>query len=343
MCSSVSVSDGSPSNPPPPTMAASPGGAPPDEVVLLCRGLTKRYRQRTVLDRVDVALHRGEVFGLLGPNGAGKTTFIRMILGLGLPAAGSIVVFGKDLFRHRREVLRQVGAVVEAPAFFEYLSGLENLRRLVGLTRPLPAARLLESLDAVGLRDAAQAKVGTYSYGMKQRLGIAQALLPDTRLLILDEPTNGLDPHGIAGMRRLIRQLAAERGMTVLISSHLLAEIEQVCDRVAIIHRGRCLIETGIDELRAHSVRLEVEVSGPAPLLERLAAESGAAERRPGAAADGSLTLVYRDGIEVPQIVRTLVLAGAEVRRVQTRRETLEDVFLRLTGTGSSDVRIDAF
>lgn len=312
------------------------------EPVLTCHDLTKRYRGRTALDRVNVEIREGEVFGLLGPNGAGKTTFIRMILGLGLPNTGAISVFGRDLFTHRREVLRQMGAVVEAPVFFEYLSGLENLRRLVGLTHPLPEQRLLEGLEAVSLREAALARVGTYSYGMKQRLGIAQALLPDTRLLILDEPTNGLDPHGIAGMRRLIRQLAVERQVTILISSHLLTEIEQVCDRVAIIHRGRCLVQTGIDELRARSTRLEVDVSGPPVRAESLGRDTGATACR-AAGSDGTTTLVYEGPADTPSIVRRLVQAGAEVARVQTRRESLEDVFLRLTQTGDSDARIDAF
>ena len=312
------------------------------EPVLVCRGLTKLYRGRAALDGVDVDVHEGEVFGLLGPNGAGKTTFIRMILGLGLPKAGSISVFGMDLFTHRRQVLRHVGAVVEAPVFMEYLSGLENLSRLVGLTRALPEARLLDSLQAVGLREAARAKVGTYSYGMKQRLGIAQALLPDTRLLILDEPTNGLDPHGIAGMRRLIRQLALERRMSVLISSHLLTEIEQVCDRVAIIHKGRCLVQTGIAELRTHSHRVEIDLRGPAALVEALRRDP-AVTATPAADDDGTTTLVYRDPTDIPDLVRRLVQDGADVLRVQTRRETLEEVFLRLTRTGDSDVRIDAF
>jgi ABC-2 type transport system ATP-binding protein len=312
------------------------------EPVLVCRGLTKLYRGRAALDGVDVDVHEGEVFGLLGPNGAGKTTFIRMILGLGLPTAGRISVFGMDLFTHRRQVLRHVGAVVEAPVFLEYLSGLENLSRLVSLTRALPEAHLLESLQAVGLREAARARVGTYSYGMKQRLGIAQALLPDTRLLILDEPTNGLDPHGIAGMRRLIRQLALERRISVLISSHLLTEIEQVCDRVAIIHKGRCLIQTTIDELRTHSFRVEIDVRGPAALAEALGRDTAVSASQAGDR-DDTTTLVYRDPVDIPQLVRRLVEAGGEVLRVQTRRETLEEVFLRLTRTGDSDVRIDAF
>jgi lantibiotic transport system ATP-binding protein len=312
------------------------------EPVLVCRGLTKKYRGHAALNAVDVEIREGEVFGLLGPNGAGKTTFIRMILGLGLPQAGSISVFGMDLFTHRRQVLRHLGAVVEAPVFLEYLSGLENLGRLVGLTRGLPEAQLLDSLQAVGLREAARAKVGTYSYGMKQRLGIAQALLPDTRLLILDEPTNGLDPHGIAGMRRLIRQLALERRMSVLISSHLLAEIEQVCDRVAIIHKGCCLVQTCIDDLRAQGVRVEIDVRGAAAPAAELGRQT-AATASYAAEAEGTTTLVYRDPVDVPDLIRRLVHAGAEVLRVENRRESLEEVFLRLTRTGDSDVRIDAF
>ncbi len=321
---------------------APPAPPQPQEPVLVCRGLTKRYGTRTALDNVSVEVRCGEVFGLLGPNGAGKTTFIRVILGLGLPQAGSVSVFGQDLFRSRRAVLRHVGAVIEAPAFFEYLSGLENLRRLVELTRRVPEERLLDSLQAVGLKEAARARVGTYSYGMKQRLGIAQALLPDTRLLILDEPTNGLDPHGIAGMRRLIRQLALERRMTILVSSHLLSEVEQVCDRVAIIHRGQCLLQTGIAELRAGSSRLEIDVRAPEALLQQLLAEPGAPETHHCQTRDAT-TLIYRGPQDTPRLVRRLVQNGADVLRVQEVRESLEDVFLRLTRTGENDVRVDAF
>ncbi|MBN2451617.1 MAG: ABC transporter ATP-binding protein [Lentisphaeria bacterium] len=310
--------------------------------VLVCRGVTKRYGRHTALDRLDLELRRGEVVGLLGPNGAGKTTLIRMILGLGFPTAGAITVFGEDLFRRRRQILRQVGAVVEAPAFYDYLSGLENLRRLVALTAPVDEARLAEGLDAVGLTAAARRRVGTYSYGMKQRLGIAQALLPDTRLLILDEPANGLDPHGIAGIRRLIRQLAESKRMAVLVSSHLLGEIEQVCDRVAILHHGTCLAQAGVDEIRAREARLEVDVAATEAALRALADRSGATQLSLGGES-GQGTLLYRPPGDVPGRVRVLAAAGADILRVQVHRETLEDVFLRLTRTEHDDVRIDAF
>ncbi len=316
-----------------------------NEPVLVCRGVTKRYGAVAALDAVDLAVGPGQVFGLLGPNGAGKTTLIRMILGLGLPTSGQIHLFGLDLFRRRREILRRVGAVIETPAFFEYLSGLENLRRLTALTARVPEKRLLDTLELVGLRHAARKKVGAYSYGMKQRLGIAQALLPDARFLVLDEPTNGLDPNGIAGVRNFIRDLARRRGLTVLVSSHLLAEIEQICDQVAILDHGRLILQAPVCELRNQAARLEVDLAESPQAAAALAETTGAAEVQ---ARDGSnrVTLVYRPPPEsVPELVRRLVHAGARILRVEPRHETLEEIFLRLTHNGDSgpNVRTDAF
>ncbi|MCJ8330337.1 MAG: ATP-binding cassette domain-containing protein, partial [Lentisphaeria bacterium] len=202
--------------------------------ILTARNITKRYGKQYALKDIDLTINEGEIFGFLGPNGAGKTTFIKIMLGLATPHDGELELMGVDIFRNRKAAIQQVGAVVEAPIFFEYMTAYENLSYLVALSKKISRERILDVLDMVGLSAAVNKKVGAFSYGMKQRLGIAQALLPDTRFLILDEPTNGLDPHGISGVRKLIRKLTSELGITVFLSSHLLIEVEQICDRVCI-------------------------------------------------------------------------------------------------------------
>ncbi|MCK5801777.1 MAG: ABC transporter ATP-binding protein [Lentisphaeria bacterium] len=310
--------------------------------LLHSRGLTKRYGKKTVLNSMDLDLWEGEVLGLLGPNGAGKTTFIKIILGLVLPNAGEVKVFGLDLFSQRRSIITQVGAVVEAPIFFGYLSAYRNLRHLVELTQPVPDERILNALETVGLLGVAHDKVDTFSYGMKQRLGIAQALLPDTRLLILDEPTNGLDPHGIAGIRRLVRTLSDKRGITILLSSHMLSEVEQMCDRVAIIHHGDKVLETSVEKLRRETGGLDIEITASKDIAARLQ-ELGSPEI---VSPQGRDTMVLRwrgEEHDVPALVAKLVAMGAGVRRVERRQSTLEDVFLEHTTAGEGDVRIDSF
>ncbi|NQZ71175.1 MAG: ATP-binding cassette domain-containing protein, partial [Lentisphaeria bacterium] len=202
--------------------------------ILTARNITKRYGKQYALKDIDLTINEGEIFGFLGPNGAGKTTFIKIMLGLATPHDGELELMGVDIFRNRKAAIQQVGAVVEAPIFFEYMTAYENLSYLVALSKKISRERILDVLDMVGLSAAVNKKVGAFSFGMKQRLGIAQALLPDTRFLILDEPTNGLDPHGISGVRKLIRKLTSELGITVFLSSHLLIEVEQICDRVCI-------------------------------------------------------------------------------------------------------------
>lgn len=312
------------------------------EPALLCEKLCKRYGRHEVLRGVDLRVEPGQVFGLLGPNGAGKTTLIRLVLGLALPTSGRVRIFGRDLFTARREVIRHVGAVVEAPCFFPYLTAFENLHHLVSLTQPLPRERILETLGAVGLGPVALRKVGTFSYGMKQRLGIAQALLPDTRLLILDEPTNGLDPHGIAGMRNLIRRISSERGIAVLVSSHLLGEIEQVCDRVVILHHGRKVIDSSLEELQTRDAEIEVLVEPDPAALARASLDG--ALRSSDECEDGlQLLRLSLPEAEIPAVVRTLVAAGLAVHRVERRTRNLEEIFLQHTEQGESDVRIDSF
>src|SRR5207237_8722036 len=218
------------------------------EVVLRTRNLSKQYGKRLAVDNLTLEVHRGEIFGFLGPNGAGKTTTIRMALGLIAPTSGSVEILGQDVFAHRAQVLPRVGALVETPALYTYLSGRNNLRAVASVLGGVPKARLDAVLDLVGLGIRQKDRVRTDSLGMKQRLGVAIALLQDPDLLILDEPANGLDPAGIVEMRDLMHQLSAA-GKTVFISSHLLTEVQQICTRVAIINLGKLVTESTIEEL----------------------------------------------------------------------------------------------
>lgn len=325
-------------------MPDSPPPPHPSAPVLSCRGVTKSYGDKTVLDGMAVDLAPGEILGFLGPNGAGKTTLIKIILGLVTPSAGDVSVFGIDLFAARHAAMQQVGAIVEAPLFFEYMTARDNLVHLSSLTRPVPAAKVQETLDLVGLSEVSGRNVGTFSYGMKQRLGIAQALLPETRLLILDEPTNGLDPHGIAGMRKLIRDLARRLGISVFISSHLLNEVEQVCDRVIIIHHGKKVLEGGVAALKAHHGEVEVVLRKPA---DEGPIRTHPAFRRGHDADDAGMPVtvaVFRvAAAEVPQLVRALTAAGLDILQVKPKRHTLEDLFIESTSAGDRDARIDSF
>ena len=218
-----------------------------DQYVIETSGLTKRYGSIVAVDGVSLRVPRGQVFGLLGPNGAGKTTTIGMLLGLAKPTAGSVRLFGVGAEGNSNELLRRVGAIVESPAFYPYLSGRNNLRFFQGISgrgQPDEIDRLLET---VGLSERAESKFRTYSLGMKQRLGLAYALLGDPDLLILDEPTNGMDPAGMVEVRELIRGLGND-GHTILLSSHLLNEVEQMCDSVAILSRGKLIVQGSVKE-----------------------------------------------------------------------------------------------
>jgi ABC-2 type transport system ATP-binding protein len=211
------------------------------------RGLTKRYGQRTAVDGISLSVQPGEVYGFLGPNGAGKTTTLRMLLGLVAPTAGTVSVLGRP--PGDPGALARIGSLVEGPAFYPYLSGRDNML-VVARYAGAPVSRIAEVLQTVDLADRAGDKFATYSLGMKQRLGVAAALLKEPELVILDEPTNGLDPAGMRDMRRLVRALGAG-GRTVLLSSHLLGEVQQICDRVGVIDRGRMVAESTVEALRA--------------------------------------------------------------------------------------------
>src|SRR5436309_4094862 len=216
---------------------------------VVARSLVKRYGDLVAVDHVDLTVERGDVFGYLGPNGAGKTTSLRMLLGLIRPTAGSARLFGRDPLHEGAKALEGVAGFVEGPRFYPYLTGRRNLRLLADYDDPVSGARIDEVLELVELRDRAKDRVGGYSHGMRQRLGIAAALLRQPQLLLLDEPTTGLDPAGMRDMRDLVRRLASE-GITVVLSSHQMTDVEELCNRVAIINHGRILYEGAVAELK---------------------------------------------------------------------------------------------
>jgi ABC-2 type transport system ATP-binding protein len=301
------------------------------ESVLSAEGLTKRFGKREAVSDVSFDVLAGEVFGFLGPNGAGKTTTIRMLVGLARPDRGRVRIQGLDLRSHFSRAMAHVGCIVESPDLYKYLTGRENL---VHFSRMLPAGaaeRIPELATMVALSERLDDKVATYSLGMRQRLGIAQALLGNPDVLILDEPANGLDPAGIREIRQLVRHLAADRGISVFVSSHLLSEIELMCDRVAIIHRGRTLATGPVRELAGRvagdSVRLRARPAGKA--AEILAA-FGPAEAEAGEGEGVVTARVPAD--RVPEALRALVAGGVDVFTIERGHSSLEDVFLEITG-----------
>ena len=248
------------------------------EAVLEAHGLSKSYGSRQAVKSLDLSVGRGEIFGFLGPNGAGKTTTIRMALGLIRPTAGSVEVLGRGRRQHRERVLPRVGALVESPALYTYMSGRDNLKAVGDVLGGVPGARIDAVLETVGLADRQRDRVRTYSMGMKQRLGLAIALLNDPDLLILDEPANGLDPAGIVEMRDLLRRLSAE-GKTVFISSHVLSEVQQICDRVAIINLGELVKVATVEELVASHGEFTVVVEDAPAVLELIRRQDWGTER----------------------------------------------------------------
>ncbi len=304
-----------------------------DGVALATQGLAKRYGPRVALDGLDLRVPNGVVYGFLGPNGAGKTTTMRILTGLIRPDAGRVEVLGRPFGRGDRRRLFEVGALIESPSFYPFLSGRENLRALAATGAPTSKARADELLQLVNLQDRAGDKVSGYSLGMKQRLGIAGALLSDPKLLLLDEPANGLDPAGIAGMRDTLRALAAT-GKTVFVSSHILSEVQQLADVVGIIAHGKLVREGPIDELlRAEgTVRVRVavdEVPTAGPTLEQVAgAGTVKAEHGP----EGGWLDVRIDPGRAAELNRALAGVGVYASRIEVGT-TLEALFLELTGS----------
>ncbi|MEU4221938.1 ABC transporter ATP-binding protein [Actinoplanes sp. NPDC026623] len=303
------------------------------DLAVATQGLTKRFGSQVAVDTVDLAVPRGAVYGFLGPNGSGKTTTIRLLLGLISPTSGGHELLGSAMPDHAADVLSRVGALVEGPGFHPYLSGRDNLRRLDAADRTAEArtadARIATALDRVGLAAAAAKRYRTYSLGMKQRLAIAATLLMPRELLILDEPTNGLDPQGTREVRALVGTLAAE-GATVLLSTHLLAEVEQVCTHVGVMHRGKLVAQQPLSQLRADAaprVRVLTDQSAQAAGVLRTLGLTEVAET--AAEATGQLGPVAPE-----KIVAALVHDGVAVRGFAVEAPSLEDVFVSLTGRG---------
>ncbi len=297
------------------------------------RGLVKRYGDVLAVDHVDLNVRTGDVYGFLGPNGAGKTTTLRMALGLITPTEGTVELFGRDPLRHGAHALEGVAGFVEAPRFYPYLSGRKNLELLAALDGDGAAARIDEVLEIVELSGRARHKVGGYSHGMRQRLGIAAALLRSPRLLILDEPATGLDPAGMRDMRELIRRLA-DQGITVLLSSHQLPEVQELCDRVAIVDAGRVVYEGALADLRRQGgAGYRLRTTDDRRALEVALAQAGIEHAAIGEHGLG-LQAQERD---VGELSLALAQAGIGILALTPELATLEDLFFRLTEGGDGE------
>jgi ABC-type multidrug transport system ATPase subunit len=304
------------------------------DLAIETHGLSKTFGRQRVVDDLALAVPRGSVFGFLGPNGSGKTTTIRMLLGLASATAGDIRLLGDRIPDSAAEVLPRVGALVEGPSFYPFLSGRANLRRLDTADRYAPSttrsARVDAALDRVGLSHAADKKAHAYSLGMKQRLGLANALLVPRDLLVLDEPTNGLDPQGTREVRSLIRSLADD-GTTVFVSSHLLAEIEQVCTHIGVMSTGTLVAQGSLDELRAGGTE---RVTVRTPDREQARGVLAAIGLEPDHSRDDTVTAELPNGMPAEAVTEALVLAGVRVRGLAVAGASLEDRFVALTGEG---------
>ncbi|WP_416730745.1 ABC transporter ATP-binding protein [Fictibacillus sp. JL2B1089] len=295
------------------------------------KNLTKKIKGKQIIKGVSFTLVPGEVFGFLGPNGAGKTTTIRMIVGLISPTSGTIKIGGKNVRTEFTEAMRHLGCIVENPELYPYLTGWENLIHFQKMDSSIPKTRLKEVIELVGLQNRIHDRVSTYSLGMRQRLGIAQALLGKPKVLILDEPTNGLDPAGIREMREFIRQLAREENLSVLVSSHLLSEIQLMCDRVAIISKGTVLRTDSVDNLLAEQERVIWRAEPIQVAKEILSMETEVTE-----GPDQTLITLYNEPL-LPDWNEKLVKAGVKVKEMRTQLPSLEDLFLEVTGGESID------
>ena len=296
--------------------------------IVQTRGLCKQYGKVLRVNHLDLKVPEGAIYGFLGPNGAGKSTTLKMILGLVLPTAGSISVFGKEVNGHNRlDMLKQVGSLIESPSYYGHLTGEENLK-VVQTLRGVPEKDVYEVLEIVRLEGQRSKKVAHYSLGMKQRLGLAAALLGFPRLLILDEPTNGLDPAGIQEMRELICSLPARFGMTVLVSSHLLSEIDQMADHVGIIREGELVFQDTLETLHRHSRHNLALRTGDNEGALKLLHQS----RVPCAQEEDYILLPRLDDPDAAKLIRYLIGHGVDVLRLEERQKSLEDIFLELTG-----------
>lgn len=305
-------------------------------VAVEIRNLTKIIGKKTIVDNLSFDIPRGEVFGFLGPNGAGKTTTIRMMVGLISKSHGRVSINGIDVDKDFTGAMKHVGAIVENPEMYKYLSGYQNLKHFARMSSGVTTDRIRDVVKQVGLEPRIRDRVKTYSLGMRQRLGLAQALLRHPDVLILDEPTNGLDPAGIRELRDYLRTLAKDEGLTVIVSSHLLSEMELMCDRVAIIQAGKLV---DVREVRgaagaedAHSVTV-IEVDRPEAALEVLHLQHEAVKAQQ---VDNRIEVsLTRE--DVPSVVHNLAMANVKIYGVGTVNKSLEDTFLELTGGVSND------
>lgn len=301
------------------------------DVILQTRDLGKQYKKRWAVHHLNLEVHRGDVFGFLGPNGAGKSTTIRMLLTLIKPTEGDVSLFGRSIKKEREEALRAVGGIVEKPDFYLYLSAFRNLEIVGALNGGVGRKRIQEVLDLVGLGQRASDSVKTYSHGMKQRLGIAQALLSDPELVILDEPTSGLDPQGMKEIRDLIRHLAHDQMKTVMLSSHLLNEVEMVANRMAIINKGELVTQGGVADLLDKGEKYVVVRGKPAATLRATLKEQKFVKKVVSRGDECEVTMSFDD---IPALAKTLVNEGVEVQALIPCR-SLEEFFLSLTESES--------
>jgi ABC-type multidrug transport system ATPase subunit len=297
--------------------------------IIEVRRLTKSFNEIIAVDDLSFTVNKNEVYGFLGQNGAGKSTTIRMLLSLIRPTHGQIKIFGLNLLKHRKEILQRVGAIIEKPDLYKYLTALENLRFFAAMSGlKLNRQQLLDKLEKVGLSERADSKVKTYSQGMKQRLGIAVALVHDPELIILDEPMNGLDPQGIADIRHLISHLSKDLGKTVFISSHLLSEMEQVADSLLIIHKGKKIAEGKMQQLlNPDQSKVEVEVNSAAELEQKLK-ESGWGKKI--ISSNGRKLTMHMKKEEIPLFVHQMSEMKQKIYSIY-QKNSLEDYFLSLT------------
>jgi ABC-2 type transport system ATP-binding protein len=292
--------------------------------VIQLRGVSKQFGTRWAVRDLDLAVPRGEIFGLLGHNGAGKSTTIGMMLGQVWPTTGELRICTHDITRHRAQALHRVGAIFETPVFYDYLSGWKNLQILSHYTAPTPPERIAKIVDWVGLTGREHDKVSKYSHGMRTRLALAQALLPDPELLILDEPSDGLDPEGIHEMRLTIQRLQKELGLTILLSSHLLNEVEQLCTRIAVLNQGKKVFEGTLADAKQTKQWVRLKVGDFARAAASLLADQLITDTR-----DGSL-VALADGVKTDALVRRLVALDIPVFEVAPEEETLESFYLTL-------------
>jgi ABC-type multidrug transport system ATPase subunit len=302
------------------------------EIILQTKNLGKQYKSRWAVHHLDLEVHRGDVFGFLGPNGAGKSTTIRMLLSLIRPTEGEVFLFGKSLEKEREKALFAIGGIVEKPDFYNYLSARRNLEIVGALNGGASKTRIAEVLDLVGLATRAKDKVKTFSHGMKQRLGIAQALLANPEFVILDEPTSGLDPQGMKEIRDLIRHLASDQNKTVLLSSHLLNEVEMVANRMAVINKGELITQGEVSALLEKGEKVVTVKGRPIDKVRAVLAARGVSRiTEKGDTLEASMPFE-----DVPELARALVREGVDIQALVPSR-SLEQYFLSITESGASE------